>query len=587
MATTSRKSARPVRTISLFALFIALLYVIMAATNTWVPKLGLDLRGGTTITLTARNTTGGGAVDPASLELARQIMSQRVDARGVGETEVVTSGDRQVVVSVPNVQEDELVNLVGQTAQLYFRRVFQEEAASGAEVVPEVEPADDGTVPEPEPTDDGTVPEPSVSASANPEPLPSASQSADGRPLPQLPSPVPSPRPTAPAEPLPDLDALLAYEPSERDTEDFANFKCDDFFPDVVDQPLIACDESKTVKYLLGPAVIRGDQVDEAAAGVPQNSVSWVVTLKFDAEGSSAFETVTGKLATESEPKNQFGIVLDGKVISAPRVQAAIPGGSAEISGSFTQASATQLASVLKYGALPLAFDVDSVDNVSAKLGGEQLQVGIIAGLIGLLLVVGYAILYYRGLFIVVVASLGIAGMLTYACMVILGQAIGFALNLPGIAGAIVAIGVTADSFIIFFERIRDEVREGRSLRTAIETGWTGSRKTILAADSVSMLSAVVLYNLAVGGVKGFAFTLGLTTLIDVAIVFWFTKPLMTVLGKTKFFGQGHRFSGFEAEHMGKRAPLHSSAPKTSPEASTESQSAPKASSPAPKGSEA
>ena len=235
-----------------------------------------------------------------------------------------------------------------------------------------------------------------------------------------------------------------------------------------------------------------------------------------------------------------------------------IPGGRAEISGSFTQASATSLANVLTYGALPLSFDVSSVDNVSAKLGGEQLQAGIIAGLIGLALVVLYSLLYYRALAIVVVASLAIAAAITYVMMVLLGQGMGFALNLPGIAGAIMAIGVTADSFIIYFERIRDEVREGRSLKAAIETGWERSRKTILVADSVSLLSAVVLFVLAIGAVKGFAFTLGLTTLIDIAIVFFFTKPLVTLLGKTKFFGGGHRFSGFEAEHLGAtNPPLH------------------------------
>jgi preprotein translocase subunit SecD len=260
---------------------------------------------------------------------------------------------------------------------------------------------------------------------------------------------------------------------------------------------------------------------------------------------------VTKGIAVKSPPQNQFAIVLDSQVISAPSVSAAIPGGRAEISGSFSQKSATELANVLKYGALPLAFEVSSVENVSAKLGGDQLQAGVIAGLIGLGLVIAYSLLYYRGLAIVVVLSLAIAGGITYAFTVLLGQAMGFALNLPGIAGLIVAIGITADSFIIYFERIRDEVREGRTLRTAIETGWIRSRQTILIADGVSLLSAVVLFILAIGAVKGFAFTLGLTTLIDIAVVFFFTKPVVTLLGRTKFFGEGRRFSGFEPEHMG------------------------------------
>jgi preprotein translocase subunit SecD len=245
---------------------------------------------------------------------------------------------------------------------------------------------------------------------------------------------------------------------------------------------------------------------------------------------------------------------LDGVSISAPSVNEPIAGGRAEISGNFTQKSATELANVLKYGALPLAFDVSEVNNVSATLGGDQLRAGIIAGIIGLMLVIGYCFLYYRGLGIVVVASLGIAGILTYASMVLLGSSVGFALNLPGIAGAIVAIGITADSFVIFFERIRDEVREGRSLRTAVETGWRRARQTILIADTVTMLSALVLFVLAIGSVRGFAFTLGLTTLIDVVVVFLFTKPLMTLLARTKFFGGGHKFSGLDPEHLGVQA---------------------------------
>ncbi len=334
------------------------------------------------------------------------------------------------------------------------------------------------------------------------------------------------------------------------------------------DQPLITCNREGTTKFLLYPAVINGDMLTGANAGVPQNQLSWIVQLQLNDEGGKIFEQVTGALAQKSDPQNTFAIVLDSKVVTYPRLTTAISGGRAEISGSFTQQSATDLANVLKYGSLPLAFDLSEVSNVSATLGGEQLQAGIIAGLIGLVLVVIYSVIYYRALSIVVVASLVLAATITYQLMVLLGQSMGFALNLPGIAGAIVAIAVTADSFIIYFERIRDEVRDGRSLRTAIETGWIGSRKTILIADAVSLLSAVVLFILAIGSVRGFAFTLGLTTLIDIAIVFWFTKPMVTLLGRTKYFGEGRRFSGFDAAHLGaapRRSPirrLRASAPK-------------------------
>jgi preprotein translocase subunit SecD len=565
VATTSRHHTHPLRTLIIFLLATTALFALVALGGVWTPKLGLDLRGGTTITLTASNTTGEGSVDPASLELARSIIQQRVDSIGVGESEVTTSGDRQIIVSVPNVQQDELVRMVGQTAQLAFRLVYAQEAVTTTPAT---------TQPTTEPSS-SAAPAPTAEPSTTAAPTATASPSVNKRPLPGLPTPVPSPRPTAPgAVPL-TTEQVLAWKPSERDQSDFANYQCGDSFPDVADQPLITCDEGHTVKYLLSPAAIYGSALTTAAAGIPQGQVSWIVTLEFNSTGANAFETVTKEIATRTAPQNQFAIVLDGTVISAPSVSAAIPGGRAQIEGSFNQQSATQLANVLKYGALPLSFDVSSVDNVSAKLGGEQLVAGIIAGLIGLALVVAYSIIYYRALSIVVISSLVVAFGITFGFVVLLGQAMGFALNLPGVAGLIVAIGITADSFIIYYERIRDEVRDGRSLRTAIETGWVRSRQTILIADGVSLLSALVLFILAIGAVKGFAFTLGLTTLIDIAVVFWFTKPLVSLLGQTKYFGEGGRFSGFEAEHMGvtKRPALHRRRPAPAKSASVQQSS--------------
>jgi len=520
VATESRHKQRPLRTlIILFAVVLAL-FGIMAVANTWTPKLGLDLRGGTTITLTARNTTGTGAVDQASLEQARTIIQQRVDAIGVGESEVAIVGNNQVTVSVPNVAPAQLQEMVGQTAQLYFRPVYAAQPATGA-------------------------------------------GGGSGLPL-----PPPDPRPTTAAEQQPSTDEVLAWQPSERDQADFEAYECGQPFPDVPDQVLITCDRDQTTKFLLYPAVIDGAMLTNANAGIPQGGVNWIVQLALNGEGAGIFEKVTGNLAQKTSPQNTFAVVLDGAVITYPSLSGPIPGGQAQIEGNFTQQTATDLANVLKYGSLPLTFDLSEVSNVSPTLGGEQLRAGIIAGLIGLGLVILYSIVYYRALSIVVVASLALAAVLTYQIMVLLGEGMGFALNLPGIAGVIVAIGMTADSFIIFFERIRDEVREGRSLRTAIETGWVGSRKTILIADAVSLLSAIVLFALAIGSVKGFAFTLGLTTLLDIAIVFWFTKPMVTLLGRTKYFGEGRRFSGFEPEHMGvqRRSPirrLRATAPAT------------------------
>jgi preprotein translocase subunit SecD len=535
-------TGHPGRTLIVLAVLIAGLITLMAVSNTWLPKLGLDLRGGTTITLTAENTSGSGTVDPNSLQLAKQIIQSRVDSLGVGESEVTTAGERQLIVTVPNVQRDELVRLVGQTAVLRFRAVYAAE-----QVTPPPQPTPQATG-SPAPTE-----APSASASVAPEPT----ESQNRKPLPALPTAPPKPPDqacqSADGQGTPPAEAI-EWQPSETCQAAFAEFSCGAPVNDVADQALFACNREQTEKYLLGPTLIEGDQLATASAGIPANDVNWVVDLEFNAEGATSFEEATRALSAKGEPNNRFAIVLDGVVISAPSVDNPIPGGRAQISGNFNQKSATELANVLKYGALPLAFDVSEVNNVSATLGGEQLRAGIIAGIIGLGLVVLFCFAYYRGLGIVVVASLAIAGVIAYASVVLLGSSVGFALNLPGIAGLIVAIGITADSFVIYFERIRDEVREGRSLRTAVETGWRRARQTILIADGVAMLSAVILFILAIGSVKGFAFTLGLTTLIDVLVVFMFTKPLVTLLARTKFFGGGHRLSGLDPEHLGVKA---------------------------------
>jgi preprotein translocase subunit SecD len=550
VATTT---GHPGRTLIGLVVLVAGLITIMAVSGTWIPKLGLDLRGGTTITLTAKNTTGSGTVDPNSLQLAKTIIQSRVDSLGVGESEVTTAGDNQIIVTVPNVQQDELVRLVGQTAVLRFRAVYAAEQAQP----PAPTPAPTSE-PSPAPTEEPTAgaSETAQEPAGEPSAPPSSQQSGRGnnKPMPALPTapPVPLDKACVPADGQgTPPDKALDWQPPEACQTAFAEFTCETKVTEVADQGLFACNQEKTEKYLLGPTLIEGNQLATAVAGIPQNNVNWVVNLEFNSEGGAAFEQATREISQRSDPQNRFAIVLDGVSISAPSVNEAISGGRAEISGNFTQKSATELANVLKYGALPLAFDVSEVNNVSATLGGEQLRAGIIAGIIGLALVVGYCFWYYRGLGIVVVASLGIAAILTYASVVLLGSSVGFALNLPGIAGIIVAIGITADSFVIFFERIRDEVRDGRSLRTAVETGWRRARQTILIADTVSLLSALVLFVLAIGSVKGFAFTLGLTTMIDVVVVFLFTKPLMTLLARTKFFGGGHRLSGLDPEHLG------------------------------------
>jgi preprotein translocase subunit SecD len=343
-----------------------------------------------------------------------------------------------------------------------------------------------------------------------------------------------------------------------------ASFDCDNPEPgqpgqiDLPDQPLLACD-SDGVRYLLGPSMVSGTDVSDASAGIPQGDVAYAVNVDFNGDGAKAFGDVTSKIAELSGEGalagSQLAIVLDGEVISAPTNQDPILGGSAQITGGsanpFTQDEAQSLANSLKFGALPLTFNVVNVSDEGPELASNQLDAGIIAGIVGMILVILYCMLYYRGLSVVIIASLLIAGLLTYACVLLLGHAYGFTLTLPGIAGLIVAVGITADSFIVYFERLRDEVRDGRTLRTSVETGWVRARTTILAADAISLLAAVVLYVFAIGVVKGFAFALGLSTVIDVFVVFFFTKPMVTMLSRTRFFGNGHKWSGLDRQHLG------------------------------------
>jgi preprotein translocase subunit SecD len=327
-------------------------------------------------------------------------------------------------------------------------------------------------------------------------------------------------------------------------------------------ESVVACSNEKDqpYKYVLGPVAVQGKHVDDAnAAYDSQRGQGWIVQMSFDGKGTKSFADVTGKLAQNQPPQNQFAIVLDGQVVSAPQVHERLGGGSAEISGNFTQQTASDLANVLSYGALPLSFHESDVTTVTPELGSDQLQAGLYAGAIGLALVVIYLVFYYRGLSLIAITSLMVSAILTYTIMTLLGPAIGFALNLPAVCGAIVAIGITADSFIVYFERIRDEIREGRTLRPAVERAWPRARRTILVSDFVSFLAAAVLFIVTVGKVKGFAFTLGLTTVLDIVVVFLFTKPWMTVLARTAFFSGQHPWSGLDPKRLGAKPPLRRS----------------------------
>jgi preprotein translocase subunit SecD len=299
-------------------------------------------------------------------------------------------------------------------------------------------------------------------------------------------------------------------------------------------------------KYLLHPTLIPGKQISTASAQLDtQTGGTWTVLLTFKSGAANTWAKFTA-----AHIGTLTSIVLDGRVFSAETIQGAITG-QTQITGNFTHKTATDLANVLKYGALPLAFDTQTAETVSATLGNSELRAGLLAGAIGLILVLLYSFFYYRGLSVVTVTSLALSAAIQYPVIVLLGKGINYTLTLAGIAGLIVAIGVTADSFIVFFERLRDEVREGNTLRSAVEKGWIRARRTIVSADLVSLIAAVILYWLAIGDVRGFAFTLGLSTIVDLFVVFFFTKPLITLLSRTKFYGEGHSLSGLDPARLG------------------------------------
>jgi preprotein translocase subunit SecD len=490
-AKTSGKSAKSIAILGVALVAFSAIALIQGATSV---KLGLDLRGGTSVTLTPRATEDS-KITPEAISQAVEIIRQRVNSLGVAESEVAAQGsgtNRQIVISVPGETGEKIVELVGQTAELRFRQVLVEAAPNALSVSGDTQTA---TLP------NGVTPELSAKFAA--------------------------------------LDCTNRVNLQGGSTES----------PDVA---VVSCDRGGTAKYILAPAQVLGNMVSKATAAIDQQGAAgWYVSLDFNGEGASKFGALTSSVTGLAAPQNQVAIVLDGLVVSAPRINEAINGGSAQITGSFSQEEASNLANVLKYGALPLAFDQGEVLQVSPTLGSDQLRAGLLAGLLGFILVFLYSLFYYKALGLVTVLSLLVASAITYLSFLLLGEWLGFTLTLAGIAGAIVAVGITADSFIVYFERLRDEVREGRSIRSAAETGWVKARHTILVADMVSLIAAALLYFFAVGGVRGFAFTLGLTTLIDLLVVFVFTHPLVSLITKMKFFASGHKLSGFSQKSLG------------------------------------
>ncbi|WP_326764555.1 protein translocase subunit SecD [Streptomyces sp. NBC_01591] len=552
---------RPGRSLALILIAMVALTGGMFLADQPTPRLGIDLAGGTSITLEAKSEPGQeSAVNKTNMDTAVQIMERRVNGLGVSEAEVQTQGDRNIIVNIPKgTNSAQAREQVGTTAKLYFRPVLT--VAQGTPTpMPSASPSG-------KPTPSGSPSAPTADKGKT-SAKPSASATTQGRAVTGALKADSTPTPKASTTPKADTtpSASAADEAAAAKLQkQFAALDCSSKASRAEaargakpTDTVVACSSEGDAKYVLGPSEVSGTEVDNAKAGFDQQRGMWIVNMEFTKQGSKQFQTITKKLSAQPSPQNQFAIALDGEVVSAPQVNTTLSG-SAEISGSFTQQSAEDLANVLSYGALPLSFKEASVTTVTAALGGEQLQAGLIAGAIGLALVVIYLVAYYRGLALIALLSLLVSGILTYTIMSLLGPAIGFALNLPAVCGAIVAIGITADSFIVYFERVRDEIRDGRTLRPAVERAWPRARRTILVSDFVSFLAAAVLFVVTVGKVQGFAFTLGLTTLLDVVVVFLFTKPVMTLMARTKFFASGHPWSGLDPKRLGAKPPLRRS----------------------------
>ncbi|MFD9907996.1 protein translocase subunit SecD [Streptomyces sp. NPDC059063] len=597
---------KPGRTLVFILIALVALTGGMFLSGHTTPRLGIDLAGGTSITLQAKNEPGQkNAINETNMNTAVDIINKRVNGLGVSEAEVQTQGSENIIVNIPKgMNATQARKQVGTTAQLYFRPVLAQQPSTG--------PVDGGKgkgdkgkgdkgdkdqkdKPSSSPSPSGSDKDGDKSKddkSTDQSSSPTSSPTTQGRAVTDAlkADPTPSTTPSGKAKdgkkddgkkdepPAPPADDT----PSAQLQQQFATLDCTDKMARVKakegvkpSDPVVACGQNKDGswdKYILGPSEVSGKEVDDAKALFDQQGAAgWKVTMSFSGKGTKQFADITGKLAGKQQPQNEFGIVMDGEVVSAPYVTRALTTGEAEISGSFDQDEAKDLANILSYGALPLTFKEQSVTTVSAALGGEQLRAGLIAGAIGLALVIIYLVSYYRGLAMIAIASLGVSAALTYTIMTLLGPTIKFALNLPAVCGAIVAIGITADSFIVYFERIRDEVREGRTLRPAVERAWPRARRTILVSDFVSFLAAAVLFIVTVGKVQGFAFTLGLTTLLDVVVVFLFTKPLMTIMARKKFFANGHKWSGLDPKRLGAKPPLRRSRRTSAPAAPVDS----------------
>ncbi|WP_318306960.1 protein translocase subunit SecD [Amycolatopsis solani] len=555
---------RPGRYLALFALIVIALYALVFLTGNHkpTPKLGIDLQGGTRVTLTAR-TPDGGQPTRESLNQARQIIERRVNGIGVSGTEVLLDGNN-VVITVPGEQGDQAKNL-GKTAKLGFRKVVANATQPVVPPQPTTPPPATGTPTSGAPTSGAPSSSAPPSASSAPPSSPAAggggaaaapaqqqsttpaAPSSSATPPPSSQAPAPADDGSVDADTAKQIQAAKAVRQDpkligadgqanqELVAKAMAALTCAPNAKDPLEGnddpklPLVACGDHDTYKYLLEPEFLPGTEIADSTSGYDQQRGQWVVNLSFKGEGTKIWADFTSKNTGQ-----QAAFVLDTQVVSAPNIQVAILDGNTQITGKFTQTEAKDLSDILKYGSLPLSFASSDATTVSATLGLASLQAGLIAGGIGLLVVFVYCLFYYRLLGVLTILSLALSGALVFAVLVLLGRWIGYTLDLAGIAGLIIAIGITADSFVIYFERLKDEIREGRTFRSAVPRGWVRARRTILASDAVSFLAAAILYVIAVGDVQGFAFTLGMSTVLDLVVVYLVTHPLVAIVSTSK-----------------------------------------------------
>ncbi|MFE4499705.1 protein translocase subunit SecD [Rhodococcus sp. NPDC056743] len=550
----STGTVHPARYLALFGVLVVALYALVFFTGdkSATPKLGIDLQGGTRVTLTAR-TPDGSAPSQDSLKQAQEIIETRVNGLGVSGSEVVIDGDN-LVITVPGDDSAQARSL-GQTARLYIRPVtgaidVATRDANRTTLTPGAEtPAAD--VPATEaPATEVPATEAPTTETQTPQNRPFLAQEPPTS-APATSEATPSAEPATPAAPTDSTEAgdaaaaeIAAARALRQSTDPtvqeqaVANLDCSVADPlrgnDDPTLPLVACSQDGAYIYLLGPSIIDGQEISDASSVFNSQQSRHEISLSFKTTGSNTWAQFTS-----ANIGKQAAFVLDSKVVSAPTIQGATPAGSAtSITGSFTAESAKELANTLKYGSLPLSFAASEAETVSATLGLASLEAALIAGAVGLVLVLVYCLVYYRMLGVLTALSLVLSGVMVYAIMVLLGRYIGFTLDLAGMAGLIIGIGMTADSFVVFFERIKDEMREGRSFRSAVPRGWARARRTILSGNAVSFIAAAVLYALAVGQVRGFAFTLGLTTILDVVVVFLVTWPLVHLASRSAFWSK-------------------------------------------------